>query len=193
MLRRVESNVAVHDKSVVVVRGADDDNVTCAIEADLTERQAKMNAPTRKPIRRVRETPEGKSTAKAQPPRGETSRSGIPQNADFDRIVAAGLPPPSSLGARATPTREISRGSAAATEKRRSIPIPTAKTKADQALLTLSSSHALKLFLATAPGAEMRQALGTAVLSGMSGVTLLGLFFAPCFYVMVRGLTGRGR
>jgi multidrug efflux pump subunit AcrB len=40
-------------------------------------------------------------------------------------------------------------------------------------------------------GAEMRQALGTAVLFGMLGVTLFGLLFTPVFYVLVRGIGGR--
>jgi HAE1 family hydrophobic/amphiphilic exporter-1 len=43
------------------------------------------------------------------------------------------------------------------------------------------------LVTATGPGAEMRQALGTAVFSGMLGVTLFGLFLTPVFYVVVRG------
>jgi multidrug efflux pump len=47
----------------------------------------------------------------------------------------------------------------------------------------------LPLARATGPGAEMRQALGTAVFSGMLGVTLLGLFLTPVFYVLLR----RGR
>ena len=34
-------------------------------------------------------------------------------------------------------------------------------------------------------GAEMRRAMGTAVFSGMIGVTLLGLFFTPVFYVLL--------
>ena len=34
-------------------------------------------------------------------------------------------------------------------------------------------------------GAEMRRAMGTAVFSGMIGVTLLGLFFTPVFFVML--------
>jgi multidrug efflux pump len=37
-------------------------------------------------------------------------------------------------------------------------------------------------------GSEMRRAMGTAVFSGMIGVTLLGLFFTPVFYVMVMKL-----
>jgi multidrug efflux pump len=44
----------------------------------------------------------------------------------------------------------------------------------------------LPLAIATGPGAEMRQALGTAVFSGMLGVTLLGLFVTPVFYVLLR-------
>jgi len=35
-------------------------------------------------------------------------------------------------------------------------------------------------------GAEMRRALGTAVFSGMLGVTILGLFLTPVFYVALR-------
>jgi HAE1 family hydrophobic/amphiphilic exporter-1 len=37
--------------------------------------------------------------------------------------------------------------------------------------------------IATGPGAEMRQALGTAVFFGMIGVTVFGLLFTPVFYV----------
>jgi HAE1 family hydrophobic/amphiphilic exporter-1 len=37
----------------------------------------------------------------------------------------------------------------------------------------------------------MRQALGTAVFSGMLGVTLVGLFFTPVFYVVVRRIVRR--
>ncbi len=46
----------------------------------------------------------------------------------------------------------------------------------------------LPLLIATGPGSEMRQALGTAVFFGMSGVTFLGLFFTPVFYVLLRCL-----
>jgi HAE1 family hydrophobic/amphiphilic exporter-1 len=42
------------------------------------------------------------------------------------------------------------------------------------------------LVIATGPGAEMRQSLGTAVFSGMLGVTLFGLFLTPVFYVLLR-------
>src|SRR5262249_11883903 len=44
------------------------------------------------------------------------------------------------------------------------------------------------LLVATGAGAEMRQALGTAVFFGMLGVTLFGLLFTPIFYVLVRRL-----
>jgi hydrophobe/amphiphile efflux-1 (HAE1) family protein len=44
------------------------------------------------------------------------------------------------------------------------------------------------LVFATGAGAEMRQSLGTAVFSGMIGVTLFGLIFTPVFYVLVRKL-----
>jgi len=40
--------------------------------------------------------------------------------------------------------------------------------------------------IATGPGAEMRQALGTVVFFGMIAVTLFGVLFAPFFYVLVR-------
>ncbi len=44
------------------------------------------------------------------------------------------------------------------------------------------------LVLASGAGAEMRQSLGTAVFSGMLGVTLFGLLFTPVFYVLTRRL-----
>lgn len=46
----------------------------------------------------------------------------------------------------------------------------------------------LPLVIATGPGAEMRRSLGTAVFSGMLGVTLIGLFLTPVFYVVLRRL-----
>ncbi|MGE0858490.1 MAG: efflux RND transporter permease subunit [Gammaproteobacteria bacterium] len=41
------------------------------------------------------------------------------------------------------------------------------------------------LVLSTGAGAEMRRAMGTAVASGMFGVTLFGLFLTPVFYVLL--------
>jgi multidrug efflux pump subunit AcrB len=49
----------------------------------------------------------------------------------------------------------------------------------------------LPLVVAVGPGAEMRQALGTAVFFGMIGVTAFGLLFTPVFYVMCRFLSDR--
>ncbi|QTN31543.1 efflux RND transporter permease subunit [Akkermansiaceae bacterium] len=42
------------------------------------------------------------------------------------------------------------------------------------------------LVIATGPGAEMRQALGTVVFFGMIAVTFFGILFAPYLYVLVR-------
>src|SRR5581483_7328513 len=44
---------------------------------------------------------------------------------------------------------------------------------------------------AIGPGSEMRRALGTAVFSGMLGVTILGLFLTPVFYVTLRRFARR--
>ncbi|MCA9134428.1 MAG: efflux RND transporter permease subunit, partial [Planctomycetales bacterium] len=44
----------------------------------------------------------------------------------------------------------------------------------------------IPLVIATGAGAEMRRALGTAVFSGMLGVTFFGLFLTPVFYVVLR-------
>ena len=49
----------------------------------------------------------------------------------------------------------------------------------------------LPLMLATGPGAEMRQSLGTAVVSGMVGVTFFGLIFTPAFYVFMRWVASK--
>jgi HAE1 family hydrophobic/amphiphilic exporter-1 len=44
----------------------------------------------------------------------------------------------------------------------------------------------LPLVIASGAGVEMRRALGTAVFAGMIGVTLIGLFLTPVFYVAIR-------
>jgi hydrophobe/amphiphile efflux-1 (HAE1) family protein len=49
----------------------------------------------------------------------------------------------------------------------------------------------LPMMLAKGAGAEMRQALGTAVFSGMLGVTFFGLLLTPVFYVVIMGLAER--
>jgi multidrug efflux pump len=46
------------------------------------------------------------------------------------------------------------------------------------------------LAIATGPGAELKQVLGTAVSIGMLGVTILGLFLTPSFYVILRRISG---
>jgi hydrophobe/amphiphile efflux-1 (HAE1) family protein len=48
------------------------------------------------------------------------------------------------------------------------------------------------LVWATGAGAELRQALGTAVFSGMIGVTVFGLIFTPAYYIVARGLSDFG-
>jgi multidrug efflux pump subunit AcrB len=48
------------------------------------------------------------------------------------------------------------------------------------------------LVWATGAGAELRQALGTAVFAGMIGVTVFGLLFTPTFYVISRWVAGLG-
>jgi multidrug efflux pump len=47
------------------------------------------------------------------------------------------------------------------------------------------------LVIATGPGAEMRQALGTAVFSGMIGVTVFGLILTPVFFFVLSRSTRR--
>jgi multidrug efflux pump subunit AcrB len=42
------------------------------------------------------------------------------------------------------------------------------------------------LMLSEGAGAEMRQTLGTAVFSGMLGVTLFGVFLTPVFYFVIQ-------
>jgi hydrophobe/amphiphile efflux-1 (HAE1) family protein len=49
------------------------------------------------------------------------------------------------------------------------------------------------LVWAIGAGAELRQALGTAVFAGMIGVTAFGLLFTPVFYVVARWFAGLAR
>ncbi len=49
------------------------------------------------------------------------------------------------------------------------------------------------LVVATGAGYEMRRALGTAVFSGMIGVTFFGIFFTPVFYVSIRWINRKFR
>src|SRR5208337_4047324 len=43
------------------------------------------------------------------------------------------------------------------------------------------------LLVSTGAGAEMRKVLGTAVFSGMLGVTLFGIFLTPVFFYVIEG------
>jgi len=52
---------------------------------------------------------------------------------------------------------------------------------------------AVPLVIAKGAGAELRQALGTAVFFGMAGVTAFGLLFTPTFYVVCRTLAEKLR
>jgi multidrug efflux pump len=47
------------------------------------------------------------------------------------------------------------------------------------------------LVVSTGAGAEMRRAMGSAVFAGMIGVTFLGLFLTPVFYVLLMKPRGR--
>jgi len=49
------------------------------------------------------------------------------------------------------------------------------------------------LMLSEGAGAEMRRTLGTAVFSGMLGVTLFGIFLTPVFYYVIQWLKDRRR
>jgi len=49
----------------------------------------------------------------------------------------------------------------------------------------------IPLVIATGAGAEMRNAMGVAVLAGMLGVTFFGLFLTPVFYVVVQRIAER--
>jgi multidrug efflux pump subunit AcrB len=73
--------------------------------------------------------------------------------------------------------------------------IAAAKTRLRPILMTSLAFilGVLPLAIATGAGAEMRQAMGVAVFSGMIGVTLFGLLFTPVFYVVVRWLARLGR
>jgi HAE1 family hydrophobic/amphiphilic exporter-1 len=71
--------------------------------------------------------------------------------------------------------------------------VQAARTRLRPILMTSAAFvlGVLPLVIATGPGAEMRQALGTAVFFGMIGVTGFGLLFTPVFYVLCRKLGDR--
>ena len=59
-------------------------------------------------------------------------------------------------------------------------------------MTTMCFIHMVPPYFASGAGAEMRRAVGTAMLWGAFGVTLFGLFLTPVFFYVVRGLF-RGR
>ncbi|MFC4257107.1 multidrug efflux RND transporter permease subunit [Altererythrobacter xixiisoli] len=71
--------------------------------------------------------------------------------------------------------------------------VQAAKTRLRPILMTSFAFilGAVPLVIATGAGAELRQALGTAVCFGMLGVTGFGLVFTPTFYVVCRALGDR--
>jgi len=73
--------------------------------------------------------------------------------------------------------------------------IEAARTRLRPILMTSFSFilGVLPLVIASGPGWELRQALGTAVFFGMIGVTAFGLIFTPVFYVATRALGERLR
>jgi len=73
-------------------------------------------------------------------------------------------------------------------ESRQAAAVSAARTRLRPILMTSFAFilGVVPLVTATGAGAEMRQALGTAVFFGMLGVTLFGLLFTPIFYVLVR-------
>src|SRR6266540_4325107 len=77
---------------------------------------------------------------------------------------------------------------------RRDAVVQAARTRLRPILMTSFAFilGVVPLVIATGAGAEMRQALGTAVFFGMLGVTLFGLLFTPIFYVLVRWVGTRG-
>jgi Cu/Ag efflux pump CusA len=54
----------------------------------------------------------------------------------------------------------------------------------------VSSNHLTPLAVSTGAGANSRHSIGTGVMGGMVGATVLGVLFVPVFYVVVRRLLG---
>ncbi len=78
-------------------------------------------------------------------------------------------------------------------ETRRQAAIDAARLRIRPIMMTSFSFilGVVPLLIASGAGAEMRQALGTAVFFGMLGVTFFGALFTPVFYVVVRWLTDK--
>jgi HAE1 family hydrophobic/amphiphilic exporter-1 len=90
---------------------------------------------------------------------------------------------------------EFARQAEARGETRAQAAVEAARTRLRPILMTSFAFifGVVPLMLASGAGAEMRQALGTAVFSGMLGVTAFGLLFTPVFYVTCRWLATLGR
>jgi len=78
-------------------------------------------------------------------------------------------------------------------ETRRDAAVKAARLRIRPIMMTSFSFilGVVPLLIAAGAGAEMRQALGTAVFFGMVGVTFFGTLFTPVFYVVVRWLTDK--
>ena len=90
---------------------------------------------------------------------------------------------------------EFARQREAEGETRHEAAVDAARTRLRPILMTSFAFilGVVPLVIATGAGAEMRQSLGTAVFSGMLGVTLFGLLFTPVFYVTARWVAGLAR
>jgi hydrophobe/amphiphile efflux-1 (HAE1) family protein len=111
----------------------------------------------------------------------------------FDRniLVEVGLVVLVGLAAKnAILIVEFARRAEEAGKTRAEAAVEAARTRLRPILMTSLAFilGVLPLVYATGAGAEMRQSLGTAVFSGMIGVTLFGLIFTPVFYVLIRGI-----
>jgi hydrophobe/amphiphile efflux-1 (HAE1) family protein len=111
----------------------------------------------------------------------------------FDRniLVEVGLVVLVGLAAKnAILIVEFARQAEEAGKTRTEAAVEAARTRLRPILMTSLAFilGVLPLVYATGAGAEMRQSLGTAVFSGMVGVTLFGLIFTPVFYVLIRGI-----
>ena len=78
-------------------------------------------------------------------------------------------------------------------EKRQEAAEHAARTRLRPILMTSFAFilGTVPLAFASGAGAELRQALGTAVFFGMIGVTIFGLLFTPAFYVLFEGIVDR--
>ncbi len=90
---------------------------------------------------------------------------------------------------------EFAKQAEAAGATARQAAIQAARTRLRPILMTSFAFilGVLPLVVAKGAGSEMRQSLGTAVFSGMLGVTVFGLTFTPVFYAVIRSLFGKRR